>query len=264
MTKAQNDFISRVDGCDNQVLDSREFSTWYHPDDIYRIAYQTYKNQLQDNEIHIHLPVMVLGSESHGFEDKMAFCLEYLQFSEKQILPFMIAPEIGAVHFMSGFIRINQTDDKPYPEIFLFNPTGYTKLSASKRLSIQNMDSVANMVMHVSSLQIQTIDKDQVENQKSPSLVSCGPISLMFIEYILKNPNYALQLDDSFELPIQISQLGTMDKMEYQQTVNIQRQVHYELLGRMSDEILDEVDGFHYDFTEQFFNQDITWGDTYQ
>lgn len=256
MTKAQDDFIHRKESGVALVQDGRDFLTWYHPDDIHRIAYAVYEDQPEKSQRFLHAPVMVFGSDYHSFEDKMNFCRSVLEQSEKQILPFVIAPEIGCVHFMAGFIRFNAKQERY--ELFLFNPTGYTKITATKRLAIKDIEHVSGMSMYVSSATVQTIEKDKVDGKEGPALVSCGPISLMWIEYVLKNPQYALTLNEGFILPEQLTQLESVGKDEYQELVTLQRKAHYELLAKISDEDLERIDNVHYQLIQQFldYNED--------
>lgn len=249
MTKAQLDFIARQEVKGQGGQDARAFLTWYHPDDIHRLAYRTYQANQAAIDAIIHSPVMILGSDGHSFEQKMRFAKNLLMASKQQILPFIIAPEIGAAHFMSGFIRKDEEGDC---ELFLFNPTGYTPERAEKRLAIEDINDVAGMTMHVSSLAVQTTDKDQLEGKEGPALVSCGPISLMFIEHLLKNPQYALQLDQSMVLPESLVQLEAMAKEEYQQAVLAQRQRHFQLLGTVADSELEAIDAVYYQQISQF------------
>ncbi len=265
MPQSQNDFIARKENSDNPT-DARQFLTWYHPEDIHRIAQQTYNNQPKSTKHQIHAPIMVLGSYAHSFEEKMRFCSAQLNESDKQILPFIIAPEMGAAHFMAGFIRRGQ-DEQFYDDIFLFNPTGYTRERAVKRLALDDIEDVASMEMHVSQLQVQTIDKDQLEGNKGPALVSCGPIALFFIEYLLANPNYGLELDEHFALPERIIELEAMSKEAYQKHILAQRQNHYDLLGTIADKELESIDTSNYQMVAKFLDGDwkeeSSWEESY-
>lgn len=267
MTKAQNDFIARRDSKADPAQDARDFLTWYHPEDIHRIAHKTYLSQSELNKGIVHPPMMLMSSYPPNFEENMAFCQHLLNESDHQILPFIIAPEIGAAHFMAGFVRKNL--EESYNEIFLFNPTGYsTPKLAALRLSIidvedkedyedqEGLDNVAEMEMHVSSLPVQTSKKDQLDGVKGPALVSCGPISLMFVEHILKNPDYALKLDETFNLPEHLVQLERLEKPQYQQAVLKQRQAHYERLGTIGDPDLEDIDNVYYGMVDKFLTKD--------
>lgn len=250
MNKAQSDFIKRYQTQETLNLsdDGRNFLNWYLSDDIFRISHIMYRDCDKKLQVLIHEPIMVYEASHISFETKMAYCLSLLELSRKNILPFVIAPEIGSCHFMAGLIRKN---DSGSFELFLFNPTGYSENLAKKRLGISCIDNVAGMKMIISSREIQSIQRDEIDaSVKQPALVSCGPISLMFIQHLLLDHEYALALNDTFELPNSILALDNMSIKGYQERIVAERKAHFDLLATIDDQALSELEHVNYKYIQ--------------
>lgn len=250
-TKAQQDFVSRKDVIDAPT-DGRDFLTWYHPEDLNRLMQYRYSQAKPKERAVIHQPVMVFNSDDITFSDKMYVLDQALRKSKKQALPFIIAPELGGAHFIAGIIRKSSTGVN---ELFIFNPTGYTKQSAMARLSLDDLEDVGCMQMHVSELAVQTQEKDKLLGaEKDNPLVSCGPISMMFIDYILSHPEYIDSLDESVVLPEPLQQLASKDIAEYQSEVKQLRQSHYAELANIADDELEAIDLPFYKMTQKIID----------
>ena len=96
-----------------------------------------------------------------------------------------------------------------------------------------------------SSKKIQTQEKD------GGPLVSCGPLTLAFTEYLMLNPEYMAKLDKDFHLP-EFLDLDIDDESKYKMLVTSLRKKHYEVLSTVEDSAVEsgEVDASYAEVTD--------------
>lgn len=87
-----------------------------------------------------------------------------------------------------------------------------------------------------SSKQLQTHEKD------GGPLVSCGPLSLAFIQYVMRNPEYMAKLDKEFHLP-KFLDIKKDEVLRYKELVMSLRREHYKVLDTVADKDSELNDG---------------------
>lgn len=173
--------------------------------------------------------------------------------SDKLYFPFIIKPEIGSAHYMAGIIRKNNdltqeiSNNNPNVTLLLFNPLGYTKDRAKKRLNLKNADEINGMTLLLSQSQVQCQEKD------GDKPVSCGPLSVKFIQYAINNPKWIEKLDAKFELPEDLSHFACYDEFKYQLEIKNTRKAHFYLLEKLPNDELETLDS-NATFDEYFLN----------
>ncbi len=207
---AQNSFVAGTGS--GEAENSLDFTTWYNPMDVRRIIWAIEQSiPSSQREAYLQTHVFFDRQPVTPFEACMIYCRDMLKASDKKYFPFIIKPEKAAAHFTAGILR---KDDDGNIKLFYFNPLGYSTpaelKNAEKRLMLDNIASLDSMQLICSPHKIQNVRLD------GGGLVSCGPLSVMFIEYALKNPAWIDSLTDEFTLPPNLSQFIDDDQETYQ------------------------------------------------
>ncbi|WP_367606182.1 hypothetical protein [Legionella sp. W05-934-2] len=237
MTKAQDIFTTR------DQEDSRKFETWYHNDDVQWLVWQHYQ-QLPESIEEVMLPPYVFfdGEFSHKLEDLMWECSNQLLNSEATFFPIIFKPELGSAHYMSAILRKNPDNDETCT-MFLFNPTGFSneKLTpedyAKARLGLEEKNKIGGMDLVICH-QVAQKEKFEKETASGHTLVSCGPMSVAFIQYAMSHPEWVEKLDTkNFVLPPELEAFAKLDdKEQYRQAVAKLRAKHYGQLSDINDD----------------------------
>lgn len=244
MTAIKSEASAKFRTHENQ--DSRHFNTWYSNEDTQRIIWAMYRDLFQDQSISdtkksdfLAPYVFFDGLDSFSFDRLMDFCRRSLLNSGKRYFPIIIKPEIGSAHYMAAILR---KDDRDSVTLFLFNPLGFDRGKQKKiqaRLGLTSIDVVGGMRVALSPHALQTLEKDD------DILVSCGPLSIEFIHYALRHPEWIDNLDHNFDLDASLLAYGNDTKEAYQSRVVETRRRHDHLLESVPDELLATIDGFY-------------------
>ena len=254
MTLAQKDFVARKDPGSDTELSSLCFTTWYHPDDVQRIVWAIDRAIPASEKAAYHKPHVFFDMEPPLFEARMIYCRDALQQSkDKKYFPFIIKPEVGGAHFTAGILR---KEDDGCIKLFFFNPLGYegheALNTAQKRLKLIDINDIDGMQVICSQDKIQDLDKE------GGGIVSCGPISVLFLQYALQHPEWVDSLDEAFRLPECLTSFLHHDQATYQQQLIAVRKRHFDLLENVSDALLiSDVNNFYYPFSDKL-------GDAYE
>lgn len=243
MTIVQNKFRNRDEE------DSRNFNVWYHNEDVQYLTwlyYQQIPASQKEDMLEPYIFFDGIGdTPSLTFDRLMEITREYFSSSKKTYFPFIFKPEIGGAHYMAGIVRKNSDGIK----LFLFNPLGYEKEYAKRRLQLASSDKTGGMDLIFSPHKIQ--DK---EKEDGP-LVSCGPLCVEFLKYAMENPNWVADLDEAFILPEEFTQYTKLEKTEYQSSIKKLREKHDNMLGKITDEHVDTPLDFFASTTMYFFEK---------
>ncbi|HAU0232671.1 TPA: hypothetical protein ACT9K7_003244 [Legionella pneumophila] len=239
MTKAQEQFVSR------DKEDSRDFNVWYHNDDTQRLVWALYQKALKQDRApllkqkYLEPYVFFDGIDHCSFTDRSPFnevmnaTKERLLQSNKLYLPIIFKPELGGAHYMAGILRKEKDNRVTF---FLFNPLGYpneeARIKAKKRLELESTSAIGDMKLVMSPHTVQSSVKDGTK------LVSCGPLSIAFVDFALNNPDWVESLDEDFRIPEFLLFYKNADLTDYVEGIKKIRQSHYELLSNVSDEDL--------------------------
>jgi Domain of unknown function (DUF5617) len=231
LKKAQLTFRSR------EKLDSRDFKTWYHRDDVQRLVGKIFS----PNDETLNPIVFFDGLfDQNPLGQMMQITADWLKLSGKKYQPIIFKPELAAVHYMAAILRI---DTKGKPELLIFNPVGHVN-----RLDINSITKLGIDVIS-STHQVQTSDKD------GGPLVSCGPISVEFIKYALEHPEWIAALDEKFILPETLSELVKLDTDKYQEKIKAFRIQHDKLMGTIEDNQLETIEDDAAEFNRYLFQR---------
>jgi hypothetical protein len=239
MTKAQIIFENREDEPGN-AIDSRDFCTWYHHDDVQRLVWSGIPSEGDSSGL-LAPYVFFNGLDNFSFDALMGFCRKRLESSDKTYFPFIITPELGGAHYFAGIVR----KDDERTSLFLFNPVGSEKEHNKLRLKLLSPDEAGGMRLTLSKHPVQSIAKD------GGTLVSCGPICVEFVRYAMQNPEWVARLDDDFRLPHKMQQLADQSSESYRAEIEKIRQSHHDLLGNIHDTQLDSAAIFFAPVTNQ-------------
>ena len=226
-TKAAQQFVQRSDKYKVEE-DGRNFKSWYHIDDIRRVLWMKFRkldDAVKKGTLHPFVyyepPTEFLTIDfEFKLDDLLKPLIDKLENSPQTYFPFIFKPEKGSSHYVAGFLRKN-TDGKII--VFLFNPTGTPLRIDSRSLTFGGFVEVIS-----SNKQLQTNKKDDGK------LVSCGPLCMAFIDYIMSHPEYMEQLDKDFQLP-KFLNLHDNDEINYKKLVMDLRQEHYRVLDTIED-----------------------------
>lgn len=229
--------------------DCTKFHSWYHNEDVQRLIWNDFIHIPPDDRATMMDPFVFFDGIGDTwnltFDRLMTLCREKLESStdsQHSYFPFIFKPETGGAHYMAGIVR----KDKDQTRFFLFNPLGYEKTYAQKRLGLSSSDSTGGMKLILSPHAVQ-----QKEKEDGP-LVSCGPLCVEFLKYAMHHPDWVASLDERFVLPAHLQELVNMEKAEYQEKMIAFRHMHKEELGQISDEQLDDAPDFFAPVTEHF------------
>jgi Ran GTPase-activating protein (RanGAP) involved in mRNA processing and transport len=246
----------------NEGQDSRLFNTWYANLDVQRIVWFIYQEELAkkatllaqdtlDPSQNPYLDPFVFfdGLESFSFNEVMTLSKKLLLDSNKSYFPIIFKPELGSAHYMSGILRKELDGSFTF---FLFNPLGYpdeeAKKRAQSRLELPSTTEVGGMKLIMCPYEIQSLSKDE------GSLVSCGPLCIQFIEYALQHPEWITNLNEQFDLPEELMHYTKDSPPQYKAGVETLRAAHDELLGKIPNDALDEIDNFYAPMTQYFID----------
>ncbi|KTC99449.1 hypothetical protein [Legionella erythra] len=234
MGKATDEFRKRDDGKGGPE-DGRQFHSWYHIDDVKRILWGLFTRlPAKSRALFLQPQVMFDGIYQRNIGDILNITADWFRKTPEEVryFPFIFKPELGGVHYLAGvFVKVAALGMK----LVLFNPAGHIK-----HINIDNLDKLIDV--HVSPHALQTAKKD------GGKLVSCGPLSLYFLEYILNHPNWLETLDNEFTLPEVLSQFN--EESTYKDDVLKLRQAHDRLLQTVSDEDVKKVEAFYEPFDD--------------
>ncbi|KTD32033.1 hypothetical protein [Legionella israelensis] len=257
MNNAQERFANR-DG-----EDSRTFDCWYHNDDVQWLVWRSFQKISTEKKHQMHAPYVFFDG-AYDIESYLEYCKQALIDSGKTFFPFIFKPELGSAHYMCGIIRKNSDGSCT---LFLFNPTGYKHDTLSpeefahKRLGLKEDNKIAGMNLVVSSHVVQNPEfEKEIEHGTGSILVSCGPISIAFMQYAMNHPDWVKDLDSSFSLPEELQELTELDKNTYRERILELRLAHFELLGQIKDEDYDNEIGmdFFASFTQKLLDSNLS------
>ncbi|KTD47207.1 hypothetical protein Lrub_2129 [Legionella rubrilucens] len=233
MGKATDEFRKR-DNEKGGFEDCREFNTWYDNEDTKRIAWTLFTHLPESKTKALFLSPQVLfdGIYSRNIGDVLNIAADWFRKTPEHVryFPFIFKPELAGVHYVAGvFVKVAALGMK----LVLFNPAGQIK-----HLDLTKLDKL--IPVHASPHALQTAKKD------GGKLVSCGPLSLYFLEYVLNNPNWLETVDEKFVLPDDLARFN--DEETYKDNILKLRKGHDELLQTVTDEDLDRVTEFYEPF----------------
>ncbi len=238
MNKAQAEFRSRYH------TDSRAFATWYDNEDVQRLIWQIYQNIPSDKKHHFLRPYVFYDNmeknKATTLDKLLDVCHQLLREHNLKYLPFILKPKIHP-HFYAGFIHIN-------PDyIYIFDPLGSTLNNVKFRdcFQVSRSNQIGDLRVIVSSEHIQNTVYEE-------ELVSCGPLCVEFIDYIMTHPEVVP--DSNFPnsiMPPQFAELMQSSLELYQTSIVTIREKHDRYLSQLSDEQLtsSEFEGFYQDIT---------------
>lgn len=233
MGKATDEFRKRDDG------DGRQFHCWYHNDDVKRISWALFTRlPAKTRALFLQPQVMFDGIYQRDIGDILNIAANWFRKTPEAVryFPFIFKPELGGVHYMAGvFVKVAALGMK----LVLFNPAGHIK-----HINIDRLDKLIDV--QISPHALQTAKKD------GGKLVSCGPLSLYFLEYILNNPDWLEGLDKKFILPEDLNRFN--EESTYKDNVLKLRQAHDLLLQTVSDEDVKRVEVFYEPFDDMLLN----------
>lgn len=227
MSKAQTEFRTR-DG-----TDSREFAVWYANEDVQRLIWQIYQNIPADKKRHFLKPFVFYDNMEKNKDttlDKLlSACHHVLREHNLKFLPFIVKPKI-LPHFYAGFIHIN-------PDyIYIFDPVGTNIQDAKFRdcFGVSKTNQIGDLRVIASAEKIQNTTYEE-------SLVSCGPLCIEFLDYIMSNPELvpSTNMPNSIVSP-QFTELMRSDFSNYTKSMLAIRKKHDRYLGQISDAALTE------------------------
>ncbi|MFC7781082.1 hypothetical protein [Legionella taurinensis] len=233
MGKATDEFRKR-DNEKGGFEDCREFSTWYDNEDAKRIAWTLFTRLPESKTRALFLPPQVVfdGIYNRDIGDVLNIAADWFRKTPEHVryFPFIFKPELAGAHYMAGvFVKVAALGMK----LVLFNPAGQIK-----HLNLTKLDKL--IPVYASPHALQTAKKD------GGKLVSCGPLSLYFLEYVLNNPNWLETVDERFLLPNALARFN--DEETYKDNILTLRNRHDELLQTVSDEDLNRVSDFYEPF----------------
>lgn len=151
-----------------------------------------------------------------------------------------------------GTIDLNQLGIKLAADTVLTQAQQRTilkpKLNQILKITLARGHTYPKMEFCYSPHQIQTMERD--ENK----LVSCGPLSVAFIEYVLKHPEYMKQLDYTFALPDFLKQLMLTTNADYKRQIINMRQNQAKILTQIDDSLVETIDNSYAKLNEAVFN----------
>ena len=325
MTKAGIEFRQR--GEDYQTLeDGNQFNNWYETTDINRILTVQHRKLDQSVKNEVIRPYVFFDTfQDRNMGELFNPLIETLKDAAQSYYPFVFKPEMGAAHYMSGFLRKDKLD---VITIFVFNPTGtalrvnngdfkakviesthqvqtalkdggvcgLVKLSKSPLVmsknelqKIQNHRQVyalfEDKLYYINNVSLPVpVETNQLDALKglfsekvdvstdasvdnlqqinavtghSPTgtLVSCGPLSTAFVEYIMSHPDYMAGLGKNFVLPESISALMGNDQV-YVSAVQELRNKHAQFLDTVADDGLEDIDELNAKIVRKFLGDE--------
>ncbi|QRN03260.1 hypothetical protein GH742_04910 [Legionella sp. MW5194] len=239
MGKATDEFRKRDDE-KGGFEDCREFNTWYDNEDVKRIAWTLFTHLPESKTKALFLPPQVMfdGIYSRDIGEVLNAAADWLRKAPEEVryFPFLFKPELAGAHYMAGvFVKVAALGMK----LVLFNPAGQIK-----HLNLTKLDKLISV--HASPHALQTAKKD------GGKLVSCGPLSLYFLEYVLTNPNWLETVDETFVLPESLARFN--DEETYKDNILKLRNDHDTLLQTMADADLDKVVEFYEPFDAELLS----------
>ncbi|CEK11261.1 hypothetical protein [Legionella hackeliae] len=238
VTKAQENFTTRKSEEGDKIENGTDFKTWYHNEDVIRMLWALYQALPKEKKEDFLAPYVFFDTGGFvSFDKLMTIAKRKFLLSNKLYFPFIIKPELGGAHYTAGIFR-READSKV--TLFFFNPVGYpdeeAKQRAKKRLQLPEVNRVGGMDLVLCPYEVQTSDKD------GGVLVSCGPISVEFVNYALNNPDWIASLDDKFQLPPHLVEYKSCSTEVYKLQVLQLRKEHYTLLQQVPDSELTNIE----------------------
>lgn len=214
-TSAMTNFRTRKDEEGNE-LDSRQFDTWYYPDETNVILGIYYKQLDPVVKKLVVAPLVLYHFEPQQLKNVIRTLIDLLGKSKKQYFPFMFAPEAGGAHYMAGMLQREGDNIR----LIIFNPVGHID-----RLNFGELKDEIEIIS--SPHKIQSFEKD------GDKLVSCGPICVEFIQYAMTHLKQIDALDKRFKLDD--SFLNPLESKQYKTSVMGFRSQHDSMLEKLTD-----------------------------
>ena len=238
ISKAQLAFRTRHDS------DSRAFETWYDNEDVQRLIWQIYQEVPENKKQLFAKPYVFYDNlekdEATALDKLLEACFLLLREQNLKFLPFILKPRI-LPHFYAGFIHVNSD------YIYIFDPVG-TDLNNKKFrdcFKLSHSNQIGNLRVIVSAEQIQNTTYEK-------GLVSCGPICVEFLDYLMNHPEIVPESNPSESVisPLLI-ELKNNRFENYRDSMITLRNKHDRYLGQLSDQQLasTEFDGFYQEIT---------------